>query len=84
MDAGALPRGERPFVEVTLHGRAHEVLPAEAAPANEVLRGDEDGAFAGLAAGAAAGAVQVFTGLRIDEGVRPPDEIGVEGRGGHG
>lgn len=82
VDASALVERERTLVEVALDGRIDEIVASGAAPAEQVLGGDEDVALAALAARAATSTVEGLSRLGIDGRVDVTRQVGIERCGG--
>jgi hypothetical protein len=85
VDAGAtFIHREGALTEVPLVGEVSEVREALATPAYQVIGAQEDVPLAGVAAGAAAGAVEGVAGDGVRGGVDRTGQLGIEGERRHG
>lgn len=85
MDTGAVgPGREGALAEVTLDGVLGQVEVPLATPAEQVVGGDEDVAFAGVAAGPAACTIERLAGHGVGGGQKRPGQFRVQGNAAHG
>jgi hypothetical protein len=84
VDTRAFVKREGALVEVTLDGLLRQIVAAEPPPADQIVRRDEDIAFAALATRAAARTVEGLARLWIDGAFDGSDEVGIERSGCQG